>query len=62
MPKNKKRADGRLQAKIYLGVEDGRLRYKYVYATTQRESGYSLARDWIRSLRETLSATGHSAG
>lgn len=37
MPKNKKRADGRLQAKIYLGVEDGRLRYKYVYATTQRE-------------------------
>ena len=37
MPKNKKRADGRLQAKIYLGVADGKIRYKYVYAATQRE-------------------------
>ena len=31
--KNKARADGRLQSKVYIG--DGK--YKYVYATTQKE-------------------------
>lgn len=35
--KNKKRADGRLQAKVYLGVADGKAKYKYVYASTQKE-------------------------
>lgn len=35
--KNAKRADGRLQARIYLGVVDGKAKYKYVYGTTQKE-------------------------
>lgn len=35
--RNKKRADGRLQAKVYLGVIDGKAKYKYVYAGTQKE-------------------------
>ncbi len=35
--KNSKRADGRLQSKVYLGVVDGKAKYKYVYATTQKE-------------------------
>lgn len=35
--KNIRRADGRLQSKIYLGVIDGRRKYKYVYARTQKE-------------------------
>jgi integrase len=35
--KNKERADGRLQSKIYLGNVDGKPRYKYVYARTQKE-------------------------
>jgi len=37
MAKNKRRSDGRLQASVYLGVVDGRKKYKYVYATTERE-------------------------
>jgi len=36
-PKNKKRSDGRLQAKVYLGAPNGKARYKYVYASTQKE-------------------------
>lgn len=35
--KNKKRSDGRLQSKIYLGIVDGKRKYKYVYAYTQKE-------------------------
>lgn len=35
--KNTKRSDGRLQSKVYLGVVDGKAKYKYVYATTQKE-------------------------
>lgn len=35
--KNKRRSDGRLQSKIYLGTIDGKRRYKYVYAYTQKE-------------------------
>lgn len=35
--RNKKRADGRLQAKVYLGLTDGKAKYKYVYASTQKE-------------------------
>lgn len=35
--KNSKRSDGRLQSKVYLGVVDGKAKYKYVYATTQKE-------------------------
>lgn len=35
--KNSKRSDGRLQSKVYLGVVDGRAKYKYVYATTQKD-------------------------
>lgn len=35
--KNKTRPDGRKQAKIYLGTIDGRAKYKYVYAATQKE-------------------------
>lgn len=35
--KNKKRSDGRLQAKVYLGAQDGKAKYKYVYASTQKE-------------------------
>jgi integrase len=37
MPKNKKRPDGRLQSKVYLGVYDGEKQYKYVYGKTQKE-------------------------
>lgn len=35
--KNSKRSDGRLQSKVYLGVVDGKAKYKYVYASTQKE-------------------------
>lgn len=35
--KNKRRADGRKQASIYLGIVDGKKKYKYVYAATDRE-------------------------
>lgn len=35
--KNKKRSDGRLQSKIYLGNVDGKPKYKYVYAKNQKE-------------------------
>lgn len=35
--RNTKRADGRLQARIYLGVIDGKAKYKYVYGATQKE-------------------------
>ena len=35
--KNKRRADGRKQASIYLGIVDGRKKYKYVYAATDKE-------------------------
>lgn len=35
--KNKKRSDGRLQAKVYLGAANGKAKYKYVYASTQKE-------------------------
>ncbi|MCM1298192.1 MAG: site-specific integrase [Firmicutes bacterium] len=36
--KNKKRPDGRLQAKVYIGInKDGKKQYKYVYAPNSRE-------------------------
>lgn len=35
--KNARRADGRLQSKVYLGIIDGKRKYKYVYARTQKE-------------------------
>lgn len=35
--KNTRRSDGRLQSKIYLGIVDGKRKYKYVYAHTQKE-------------------------
>ena len=35
--KNATRPDGRKKAAIYLGIVDGRKKYKYVYATTQKE-------------------------
>ena len=35
--KNKRRADGRKQASIYLGIVDGKKKYKYVYAATDKE-------------------------
>lgn len=35
--KNKRRADGRLQASVYIGIVDGRKKYKYVYAATEKE-------------------------
>ena len=35
--KNKRRADGRKQASIYLGIVDGKKEYKYVYAATDKE-------------------------
>ena len=35
--KNKRRSDGRKQASIYLGIVDGRKKYKYVYAATDKE-------------------------
>lgn len=35
--KNKKREDGRLQSKVYIGNVDGKAKYKYVYAKTQKE-------------------------
>lgn len=40
MPKksNIKRADGRYRVKIYLGVVDGKKKYKYVYGNTQKEA------------------------
>lgn len=33
----KKRPDGRYEAKIYLGMVDGKRKYKAVYGTTQKE-------------------------
>ena len=35
--KNKARTDGRLQSKVYIGTVDGKAKYKYVYADTQKE-------------------------
>ena len=35
--KNKRRADGRLQASVYIGIVDGRKKYKYVYAATEKD-------------------------
>lgn len=35
--KNTKRADGRLQSKVYIGTVDDKKIYKYVYASTQKE-------------------------
>lgn len=38
MARTKKRSDGRLQSKIYLGMDaEGKKKYKYVYAATQKE-------------------------
>lgn len=37
MSKRAIRKDGRLQAQVYLGNENGKRRYKYVYASTNRE-------------------------
>lgn len=36
MQKVKKRDDGRYQAQVYIGVVDGKRKYKYVYADNQR--------------------------
>lgn len=36
--KNKPREDGRIKVSIYLGVVDGKRKYKYVYGTTQAEA------------------------
>lgn len=33
----KKRKDGRYQAKVYVGTDDGKPQYKYVYGSTQKE-------------------------
>lgn len=40
MPKknNKKRADGRVQISVYIGTENGKRKYKYVYGATQKEA------------------------
>lgn len=38
MPKMKKRADGRICIPIYLGMEDGKKKYKYCYGKTQAEA------------------------
>lgn len=35
--KNKKRKDGRIQTKVYLGMIDGNKKYKYIYASNQKE-------------------------
>jgi len=35
--RNTRRADGRLQSRIYLGTIGGKTKYKYVYASTQKE-------------------------
>ena len=37
MQKNKKRSDGRLQARVYIGNANGKHQYKYVYARNQKE-------------------------
>ncbi len=37
MQKNKKRPDGRVKSKVYLGQVDGKAQYKYVYAQNNRE-------------------------
>ena len=37
MPKKATRKDGRLQAQVYLGTENGKRKYKYVYAENNRE-------------------------
>lgn len=35
--KYKKRPDGRYQTKVYIGIEDGKAKYKYLYAATVAE-------------------------
>ncbi|MDR1753813.1 MAG: site-specific integrase [Eubacterium sp.] len=37
MTKNKKRLDGRIQSKVFLGNYNGKKNYKYVYGKTQKE-------------------------
>lgn len=41
--KNKQRSDGRLQAKVSLGSVDGKPKYKYVYASSQKELDAKIA-------------------
>ena len=43
MPKRKPRADGRYQAKLLVGVVDGKQQYKYVYGKTKKELEDKLA-------------------
>lgn len=45
MPKksNAKRKDGRIAVQIYLGIVDGKRKYKTVYGATQKEADKSRA-------------------
>lgn len=35
---NKRRADGRIAVQVYLGMVDGKRKYKTVYGNTQKEA------------------------
>ena len=36
--RNTKRADGRFVVRVYMGIENGKARYKYAYGATQSEA------------------------
>lgn len=45
---NKRRSDGRLQSRVYIGVKNGRRQYKYVYATNSKELEKKVAEQKIQ--------------
>ena len=47
MARNKKRADGRVQKRIYIGTVDGKKQYKSVYGRTDAEAERAARVMWI---------------
>lgn len=43
--RNKRRKDGRFQTKLYLGIENGKAIYKYIYANTEKELNIKLEQE-----------------
>ena len=61
MPKksNTKREDGRYVVKIYLGIVDGKKKYKYVYGSTQKEANQK-AEEVKATLKKGIDITSNS--
>ncbi len=61
MPKksNSKRADGRYAVKVYLGIIDGKKKYKFVYGKTQKEANQK-ADEIKASLKKEIDVTAYN--